>query len=83
MTNTLKLIAVAALVASTSTAALAGNPEGVLNTNVENTQGTEQAGNGLGNTDLRDGLLIAGGVASLLLLGGGSGTTTTTPAAQN
>jgi hypothetical protein len=79
MTNTLKLIAVAALVASTSTAALAGNPEGVLNSNVENTQGNEQDGGALGNTSLRDGLLVAGGAAALLLLGGGSGTTTTTP----
>mmetsp|Transcript_6982 Transcript_6982/g.11247 ORF Transcript_6982/g.11247 Transcript_6982/m.11247 type:complete len:80 (-) Transcript_6982:894-1133(-) len=79
MTNTFKLIAAAALVAATSTAAVAGTPEGVLNTNVENTQGNEVNGTGTGNTDLRNGLLVAGGAAALLLLGGGNGTTTTTP----
>ncbi|WP_299619448.1 hypothetical protein [uncultured Tateyamaria sp.] len=78
MTNTFKMIAAAALVAASSTAALAGNPEGVLNTNVQNTQGNETTGTGFGNTDLRNGLLIAGGAGVLLGLGGGSSTTTTT-----
>jgi hypothetical protein len=82
MTNSIKLIASAALsaalIAATSTAALAGNPGGILNTEVQGAQGEEVAGAAFGGTTPGWGWVLVGGVLVFAALGGGKDGSTTT-----
>lgn len=78
MTKTLKLISAAALVAATSTAALA--QEVPLNTTVSGGQGSEiQAGQGEGGSLIVNPLVILGiGAVALAIAASNSSSTTTT-----
>ena len=77
MTNTLKLIAAAALVAATSTAALAQDVP--LNTTVAGGSGAEQLdGQGEANTAILTTTGTLAGLTALVIIAGSSSSTTTT-----